>query len=284
MKTANTAGIVPTPNSIYFSMYGYLVLLLSIISLCLFAGTFVLMGSLFLLSVYTLKHERPALRRMVRIPIFLFAFAVFISALLFPLGKVLLQASASSDRLIIAFIVLSKSLLLLLGIQIVATRISVIDLTQFFERWGCRQLGFILGIALHMVPILHRHALASRRAMLLRGAIRTGMTENVRDKHFSDKYFRDGTRKNRSLFFSVLNYFRDRTKNLTRRLRAEMRWCMIIMNWMMRHADAICVAARTRGFGLTQTKSGALPLKKTDLIPVVVTLILLLIDVSFDCL
>lgn len=215
-----------------FSIYGYLIVLVAAIILCLLSGPACLMVSLFILFTYSIRCERAALHRMVRLPVILFMtllilFSLFFSDLTVSAGEL---GAPSSSVLLITLI--CRTLLLLLAVQIVASRVSPTDLNAIFERLGFHHLGFVLGVALHMLPCLHRNAIACRNAMRMRGALH-GLS--------------------------------------LKRVASEFRWIRAILQQMMRHADAITVTARTRGFGLNTATKPLPGWRFMDTVPLLLT-------------
>jgi len=210
-----------------FSFYGYLLLLISTILLCIFAQPATIAIALISMLIFAFAFESPALKRMVKIPVILF-FIIVIFTSFFSSFHLNPNTLSLKNKLFISSLLLMKTSLLLLATQIFATRISVAQITLLSEQAGLRGFGFIIGVALHLLPTLHRHASTSRNAMHLRGAF---------------------------------------NKN---RLRAEYLWFVVLMKWMLRQADTICVAARTKGFGLYPLKNDGKLFRSIDFIPVVI--------------
>lgn len=155
------------PRFLFYCSFTILVLLAS--AFARFPAT---AGILVLVSVYALIWQKPALKRLVRIPILIFVGIVLLTAFITPSFLGVQDFSSPHLRLIYAADVAMKGVMILLVIQIFATRISVSVLTHFTEKLGIKGFGFVLGVALHLLPALHRHARTSRRAMAIRGAFR----------------------------------------------------------------------------------------------------------------
>ncbi|MCD4655711.1 energy-coupling factor transporter transmembrane protein EcfT [bacterium] len=213
-----------THNEPIFSFWGYLFLLISTILICVFAKPLPMTIALIGLLCFTYTSESAALSRMIKLPVIIFICLIIISAL-FTSSLWNPVESSLSARLYLAMILVIKTFLLLLSTQIFATRISVAQITGLSEKIGLRGFGFVVGVALHMLPTLHQHAVASRDAMRLRGAF---------------------------------------TRN---RLLAEYRWCITLLSWMLRQGDSICIAARTKAFGLFPLQSVKRVFQWNDLIP-----------------
>jgi len=248
-----------------FSIYGYFSLLLSSVIISLFTHILTQGTAALTLFTYSLSQERQAFHRMIRIPVLVFVMAVVGSAILFPGISRPGSETGLSPRWAVSLEILFKTFLLLLSVQITATRISASQISRIFERLGIDNLGFVLGIALHMLPWLHRDAQSSRNAMRLRGAFQGGVIRlrvpNVQRNSISK---RDRFLNNRNRLRRVF---------IMKRIHDEIRWMSVILQRLIRHGDTITISARTRGFGLHSTPPKMPPMRRIDCLPLLITAI-----------
>jgi energy-coupling factor transporter transmembrane protein EcfT len=66
----------------------------------------------------------------------------------------------------------SRATTIVIIVSVFSQSISVMELTQFFDRYGMRGLGFAIGVGFHALPTLKRRFVTAYSALRLRGGFR----------------------------------------------------------------------------------------------------------------
>jgi len=167
---------VSQASEVWFSIYGHLAFLgLIIVGSALSRGAEVLLLAPVVFLWAWAQGVRP-LRRLRRPRLWLFI-----------LGVVVINALAwreEGERVVVVGLALSRqgllnglwmalrTIIVLTAMSIFARAVSISELAALFARLGLKELGFILGVALNLLPVVQETARNTLLAMRLRGGFR----------------------------------------------------------------------------------------------------------------
>lgn len=165
-----------------FGIWGYLLLFVWLLTLTLlFSGN--RMKVVFLLSLGIAVLVYPTtIHRLIHWRWLVFLGFLLIPNMLWngPRDTQWIGVSISSTGLQNGLTMAMRAFVIILTVDGVSTSVSISEIAGLFERVGIRGLGFALGIAVNLLPILRQNAMQTWHSLWLRGGFRKNRFQSVR--------------------------------------------------------------------------------------------------------